>query len=378
MHKTKHRIIILGGYGNFGKRLSELLVTDPEYEILVAGRSVDKAQKLVAKIKKERPDANIEAIRLDWQASDFSEQLTSTKADLLIHVAGPFQTQDYCVAKTCIDSKIHYVDLSDAREFVLNITQLDQAAKEHHVVVVSGASSVPGLSSAVIDAYYPKFGILREIDFGISPGNKVERGHATIAAILDYVGKPFLRLESGEWKTVYGWQNLYKHYYGDNIGMRWHANLDIPDLILFPKRYPSLETVRFHAGLEISFLHWLMWKMSWLRRMKIIKNWGIYSKYISKVSQWFDRLGTDISGMYIHLSGSNLDYQPLDINWTLVAESGDGPYIPVLPSVILVKKILNGMVPTGAQPCLGLFSLEEFNNVSSAWKIYSIVEEKIS
>jgi hypothetical protein len=118
--------------------------------------------------------------------------------------------------------------------------------------------------------------------------------------------------------------------------------------------------------------------MSWLRRMKIIKNWGIYSKYISKVSQWFDRLGTDISGMYIHLSGSNLDYQPLDINWTLVAESGDGPYIPVLPSVILVKKILNGMVPTGAQPCLGLFSLEEFNNVSSAWKIYSIVEEKIS
>lgn len=374
----QHTIIILGGYGNFGKRIAEVLSKDRTLKIIIAGRSIHLAKELVSNLEKENPKAKITALELDWRKEDFAEKLKGSQSKILIHVAGPFQKQDYFVAKTCISLGIHYIDLSDAREFVVNITELDEAAKAKELCVISGASSVPGLSSAVVDAYVGRFGALREIDFGISPGNKVERGHATIAAILEYVGKPFYRLENNQWKTVFGWQNCHKQYYGDNVGMRWHANVDIPDLELFPRRYPTVKTVVFHAGLEISLLHWIMWKMSWLSRYNIVKNWSSYSQFITKISKWFDNLGSDLSGMYVHLSGSNLEYQPLDIYWILVAEQGEGPYIPIIPSVILVNKILNGLVPFGAQPCLGLFTLEEFNDVVAQWKIYSIVEEKIS
>lgn len=375
MHAVKPRILVLGGYGTFGKRICTTLAKDPKLQILIAGRNSHKAMALVTKIIQENSHADVQAYHLDWQAEDFAQKLEQSQAQVVIHSAGPFQGQTYKVAQTCIDLKIHYVDLADGREFVTQISQLDEKAKEMGVVVISGAGSVPGLSSVVVDSFAPKFAILREIDFGVAFGNKIERGDAGVAAILGYTGKPFQRLEMGKWKTVYGWQDLHQHYYGDNLGLRWHGNCDIPDLALFPQRYPTLKTVVFYSGLEVSILHLLLWQMSWLTRVNLIKNWAVFRKAISKMSHWFDHLGTDAGGMYVRMYGSNHRYQPLEVNWVLVAEKGYGPYIPTVPSIILVKKILQGLIAPGAQPCLGMFTIEDFDQVVSSWAIYHTVEE---
>lgn len=375
------RILILGGYGNFGKRVAAMLInrfTDKKaLEIMIAGRHLPIA---IAEAERLQPKSSLKIypLALDWRAADFKQKLQEANPTILIHAAGPFQTQDYTVAKTCIELKIHYIDLSDGREFVNNITTLDELALQNDVVVLSGASSVPGLSSVVIDSYAHKFSDLREIDFGIAPANKAERGSATIEAILGYTGKPFMRLEKGNWKKVYGWQNLHRHYYGDNIGLRLHGNLDIPDLDLLPIRYPSLKTVIFHAGLEVPLLHWFMWHMSWFTRAKLIRNWSRFIRPINAMGHWFDKMGTDCGGMYIHMSGSNHDYQPLDIYWTLVADKGHGPQIPVIPSIIMVGKILDGLIPAGARPCVGLFTLADFDALSRGWDIYYTVQETAS
>lgn len=377
------RILILGGYGNFGKRVAAMLANrfadKDTLEIVIAGRHLSMAQAEAERLRAASKSlAKIHAVELDWRAADFKQKLQDANPLILIHAAGPFQTQDYTVAKTCIELKIHYIDLSDGRDFVNNITTLDEMAKENGVVVLSGASSVPALSSVVIDSFSEKFSDLREIDFGIAPANKAERGSATIEAILGYTGKPFLRLEKGNWKKVYGWQNLHRHYYGDNIGLRLHGNLDIPDLDLLPKRYPSLKTVIFHAGLEVPLLHWFMWHMSWLVRAKLVRNWSRFIRPINAMAHWFDKLGSDCGGMYVHMSGSNHEYQPLDIYWTLVADKGHGPQIPVIPSIIMVSKIIDGLVPAGAQPCIGLFTLADFDVLSRDWDIYYTVQEKAS
>jgi hypothetical protein len=371
------RILILGGYGNFGKRVAALLIKTLNPEIIIAGRDLAKAQAQTALLKMNTT-ANVIPVELDWRSPDFKQKLQAIDPILLVHAAGPFQNQDYSVALACIELKIHYIDLSDGREFVTGITTLDEMAKQNEVVVLSGASSVPALSSVVIDHFALKYSDLREIDFGIAPGNKAERGSATIESILTYTGKPFMRLEKGIWKKVYGWQNLHRHYYGDNLGLRLHGNLDIPDLELLPLRYPSLKTVIFHAGLEVPFLHWFMWHMSWLARAKIIRNWSTFIRPINGIARWFDKLGTDNGGMYIHLSGSNFEYQPLDIYWILVAEKGDGPQIPVIPSVIMATKIIEGLVLPGAKPCMGLFTLADFDKAIKGWDIYYTIQEVVS
>ncbi len=374
-HDAKPSVLVLGGYGNFGQKLSILLAQEPNLHVIVAGRNKQKAQALVDKIVKSNPSASISALALDWLDESFSTALKEANPQILIHTAGPFQGQDYKVANTCIALNIHYLDLSDGREFVTHIVELDERAKANNVAIISGASSVPGISSVVIEHYAKKFGIMREIDFGIAPANKIERGDALIQAILGYTGKPFLRLEKGKWVTVFGWQNVHRHYYGDNLGLRWHANCDIPDLVLLPKKYPMLSTVEFYAGLEVPLLHFGLWGMSWLTRAKVIKNWTYFYKSIAAMSRWFSRSGTDAGGMYIRLAGSSKRYQPLEINWILVAEKGHGPYMPIIPCLILVKKLLQGSVAPGARPCFEMFSLEEFEDVITQWSIYTTVEE---
>src|SRR3546814_8733808 len=75
------------------------------------------------------------------------------------------------------------------------------------VLVVSGASSVPCLTAAVIDAYLPAFARLDAVDYGISAAQHTNRGLATTSAVLSYVGKSMTMLRDGVIKTVYGWED---------------------------------------------------------------------------------------------------------------------------------------------------------------------------
>ena len=48
----------------------------------------------------------------------------------------------------------------------------------------------------------------------------------------------------------------------DATHVRWLGSCDVPDLDLFPLRYPSLRTVAFHAGVASvpgHFAVWLAW-----------------------------------------------------------------------------------------------------------------------
>jgi hypothetical protein len=58
------------------------------------------------------------------------------------------------------------------------------------VLVVSGASSVPCLTAAVIDVYLPAFARLEAVDYGISAAQHTNRGLATTSAVLSYGDRP--------------------------------------------------------------------------------------------------------------------------------------------------------------------------------------------
>src|SRR5258708_12483567 len=88
---------------------------------------------------------------------------------VLIDTVGPFQARDRKLAELCIDLGIHYVDLADGREFVQNVVALNAAAVRHNVLVVSGASTVPALSSAVVEHLAAEFSDVEETTIGIPP-----------------------------------------------------------------------------------------------------------------------------------------------------------------------------------------------------------------
>ncbi|WP_122531355.1 saccharopine dehydrogenase NADP-binding domain-containing protein [Pseudomonas viridiflava] len=139
------KVLIVGAGGNFGSIISRKLSRIPEIELVLVGRS-EQARDLAKELGAEY-----------WQgdalADGFAQVLAQYAVELVVHAAGPFQNQSLNVASACIDYGCHYCDLSDAREFVTKSKALDSSAREKGVAILSGCSSVPTLSSAVIDAY---------------------------------------------------------------------------------------------------------------------------------------------------------------------------------------------------------------------------------
>jgi saccharopine dehydrogenase-like NADP-dependent oxidoreductase len=369
------RVLILGGYGNFGKRIAASLSALNSITVIIAGRNIAKSQQLCQELVAKGAAVAAEAAAIDIYAADFFAELKALSPDLVIHAGGPFQGQDYRVPEACIALGSHYIDLADDRRFVCDISALNERATNSNVLVVAGASSVPGLSSTVIDSFIDHFSRLDEIDFAIAPGNKAERGEATVRGILSYTGHPFPVFTKGKWRQHYGWMSPRRMSFGKVIGKRWLANVDIPDLELFPERYQPVNSVNFQAGLELSLLHLGMVFMALLTKTGMIKNWSAVTKQILKLSDVFKNFGTDIGGMQIIISGLDKNQQPKRINWLLCAENGVGPYIPTLSAIILAKKLITGELDTiGAMPCLGMYTLDEFDAEAGLLGIYHKTE----
>lgn len=369
-------VVVLGGYGNFGKRIVENLAGIKDITIMIAGRDLRKSSALVEKLKGSA-FASLEPLVIDIFAEDFTEQLTTISPFLVIHTSGPFQGQDYRVPKACIECGAHYIDLADDRRFVCDIAELDSQAKEKGVLIVSGASSVPGLSSAVVDSYQNQFSVIESIDLAIAPGNKAERGLATVEAILSYTGHPLNVFREGCWQDVYGWMDSKVKDFGGFVGKRHLANVDVPDLELFPNRYDVTKQVSFQAGLELPILHLTMVGMAYLSKIGLVKNWAPLSKAIVSASNVFLPLGSDKGAMEILVRGKdskNNSGDTKEVKWTLYAPKGNGPYIPTLSIIILARKLLsmkseNTKLKTGAKPCVGLLQLSDFSTAFEALEL---------
>jgi NAD(P)-dependent dehydrogenase (short-subunit alcohol dehydrogenase family) len=352
------RILIIGGYGAFGARAAERLAREPNLKIVVAGRSPEKAAEYAGRLARTAK-TKVAHARMDAMTAT-PEEISALGAKVLVNASGPFQTKDYGLARACVGARCHYVDLADARTFVTGVTCLDREAKAAGTVVISGASSVPGLSSAVVQEFAGEFKRLDAIDIGISPGNSFDPGMATAASILRQVGRPYTRRSGGRDRIAYGWQGLRRHRFPE-LGTRFMSNVEVPDLDLLPARYPSLQTVHFTAGAEVGLFHLGLWGLSWLVRARIVRDLGALAPSLLGVKRRLRFLGSDAGGMFVTLRGLNRENQPREISWHLTARRGHGPYVPATPAVIVAKHLISGQgPPAGARPCFGLFTLSEF------------------
>lgn len=367
------RVVVIGGTGHFGARICRRIVAEAGIQLVVTSRAQDNAAELVKELQAHCPDASVRAARLDQGSASFSADLESLAPDIVVHTAGPYQGQDYRVADACIDCGCHYIDLADGRAFVEGFSRLNESALRRGVLLVSGASTLPGLSSAVIDSLKDQFDEIHTIDISIAPGHRTPRGLGTIAAVLSYCGKPFRVLADGRWVTAYGWQDLRTQRY-PVLGTRLSGACDVPDLGLLPDYVAGVRTVTFHAALEAPWEQLALWLMAWLTRLRVVADWSRFAPAFKRLGKRLMRFGSDRGGMHVRLTGIDKDRNRLVRTWYLTAGQNHGPEIPCTPALILTRKLARNQISKrGAFACLGVVSLAEFEDevrdLDISWRV---------
>ena len=331
-------IMIVGASGVFGSRLVEQLVATGSYDLVLAGRDARKAANLMTSLRARNKPVRFEVF--DRTKPD-PVRLRALAPLVIVDAAGPFQNSSLALAEAAIAAGVHYIDLADARDFVARIHELSDAASAAGVTVISGASSTPALSHAVIDQMVRGWSRIDSILVAISPGNRAPRGLSVVSAILSRVGEPMKVYREARMAEAFGW-SLNERIEIAGVGTRHVALCDTPDLDLLVSRYSPRIAAEFKAGLEFGVMHRGLRLLGFLRSQKLLPPLALLARPIRFIASLFDRYGSDRGGMFIRVTGKYGKNQSVRACWSLAAGQGVGPTVPALPALALIQRIAAG------------------------------------
>lgn len=350
------RVVIVGATGVFGERLASRLSLWPDIELVLAARRLDGLEKLAAAFG-PNARAGIEVAVLD---RDAPEGLAGLRPMVVIDCAGPFQGSDYGLAQAALDAGAHYTDLADGREFVAGFAAaLDAPARQAGRLAVTGASSTPALSHAVIERLTQNWGRIDRLLVGISPGARAPQGLAAVRAITSWTGRPVRVFLAGRWQERPGWGLLRRQAF-PGLGRRWLSLAETPDLDLLPLRFKPGRDALFMGGMELGIMHLGLWLVGGAVRLGLTRS----AAGLARPLQWAAGLvawsGSDAGGMVVEAEGLDACGQPILARWSLCVRRGLGPHVPTLAAAAVVRGLVDGRLQAiGAEPCVGMLSEDE-------------------
>lgn len=348
------RVLVIGAAGVFGSRLCEGLLRNG-FAVVAAGRDRGRAEAVAGRLTAVFPDGAVSVAVLDT-ATLTAADLKATRADIVADMAGPFQGAEPTTARAAVAAGLSYVDLADGRDFVAAFPALDAASKAAGVAALTGCSSTPALSNAVLDRLTEGWREVVSVEAAISPGARAPRGLSVMRAILSWLGRP-VRVYDGAWTTRRGWSGLYRRDFGA-AGRRRVSLCETPDLDLFSARFAPRERALFLAGLEPAAAHLGAWVLAGLVRVLRFDPVPMAGLLV-RLSGWASVVGSDRGAMRVEALGVDGEGRAARAVWRLVAEPGEGPVTPSLPALAAIRAIAAGRVAPGARACVGVLALEE-------------------
>jgi hypothetical protein len=347
MTASVQKILILGGYGTFGRRLAQLLTDDSQLTLVIAGRSLAKAQRLCAELLSL---GTVIPAELD-RARDVEPQLRAIAPDLVVDASGPFQAygeNPYRVVEAAITLGIHYLDLSDGADFVRGIARFDEAARARGVFVLSGVSSCPVLTAAVVRRLSAGMARVESIAGGIAPSPYADIGLNVIRAIASYAGKPVALLRDGRKMPAHAIIDSRSFTIAPPGRLPLYARrfslVEVPDLELLPELWPSLRAVWMGVGTVPEILLRGLNVLAWLVRLRLPPSLLPIAALIHNARtrlSWGEHRG----GMFVTVSGALANGAPVERSWHMIAEGDDGPFVPSMAAEAIIRHCLAGRMP---------------------------------
>ena len=368
--------MILGGYGVFGGRLAELLADCADLELLICGRSLARAEAFCAAY---RGLARPRPLAVDRTA--IAATLRDHSPDLLVDASGPFQDygeERYAVVEACIAAGVDYLDFADAADFVFGVSQFDAAAKAAGVFVLSGVSSFPVLTAAVLRHFAREMEI-HTVQGGVAPSPYAGIGLNVMRAVTGYAGSPVKLRRNG--KPGFGIGLAESRRFTVAVPGRMPLRnirfslVDVPDLQVLPPEHPSMTDIWMGAGPVPEILHRLLNLLAKARAQFRLPSLEPLSPLFHAVLNRL-RFGEHRGGMYVEVAGV-ANGRPKTMSWNLLAEGDDGPFIPSMAIEGIVRGLLEGRHPEpGARAANRALDLADYDRLFKNRTIYTGFREE--
>ena len=366
MKNQRLRLLVIGGYGTFGGRLAELLCREKRISLVIAGRSKSAALSFCHALP---PGASREALTVD-RDGDVARRIEKVNPDIVVDASGPFQSygkDPYRVVKAALATRTHYLDLADSPDFLRGIRQFDATAKAKELVVLSGVSSFPVLSAAMVRDLATDFRCIDSITGGIAPSPYAGVGYNVIRAIAGYAGTGIPVRRRGSEQTARALRETRRFTIAPPgevpLFPRTFSLVDVPDLQLLADEWPEVKDVWMGAAPEPAILHCLLRWFAGLVRLGLLPSLTPLARLIHSTANNV-RWGEHRGGMFVEVRGRDAEGADISRSVHLLAEGHHGLYIPSMAVEAIVRNWLDGRTPgAGARPATAALELSDYGRV---------------
>ncbi len=273
----KKNILIIGGYGLAGRQIAKLLLhANPELNIVLAGRNLQKAEKEAEQINRASATHNVSALQLDAKDKTALKKAFD-QTDFIVNAASIIE-QTSIIVEAVLESGKDYLDtqLSSPNKLGILFQNADQFLEKDICYVTDGGFH-PGLPAALIRYSALQmdeiqkgnvFGALKIklADTGVSRSTQLE----FVDELKHYNTSVY---KEGAWKKQ-SFTETYQFDFGEPFGSAKCLPMFMEEMKVLVEQLPDIKETGFYmAGFNKILDNWLM-PIIFLGISIVPKNWA--------------------------------------------------------------------------------------------------------
>ncbi len=348
------RFLIIGGTGNTGSKIADLLLSKTNSKVIIASRSRENIDKAVRKLKNKYNTDNIDGRVVD--AADKQSLIdTCIGIDLVVVASGTAQYVNL-VAQAALEANVDYLDIQYSSKKIAYLKQIKQDIKKSKRLFITDAGFHPGLPAVLIRHGANKleeiksanvYGAIRQDWQGLSLNIETK-----VEFVKELANFEPLYYKDRKWKraSMMSTRDFKKNDFGPPIGVKMCTPMNFEELKSLPTEISSLESMGFYIAGFNWFIDMILMPIS-LVLMKMFKNFSV--KSIARIMFWSLEQNSKAPFNTVLQLNAIGKRRGKPVNYLLKLSHKDGYWFTAIPVVACLQQYIKGKLPKAGLWCMG-------------------------
>ena len=346
----RDKIIVVGGYGQVGRHVSLELAKRFPQKVIVAGRSIDKANRFAGE-----HNGQFETLQLDIYDAGHGALENAKAAVMCLSPA----SNDF--ANFCIEKGVHYIDISPSNGVAQGIEPLQEKAEQNNVTCVLGVGLASGLSNLLVKELRGAMDALEEVNIHLMLGLGDSHGEDGVRWLLDNMGRDFV---DGSGKRVKPFVDKRKTAFMAPLGERSAYRFNLADQFIAVKTLQTKQAASYfcYDSRAITALVSILQHLGAFRLLRYKSAYRATTKLFGAMLSALRKLGfgTDVYSIKIDAVGMKNGNE----HFCHAAATGhDNALFTAKVAAFVAREMYAGHCPPGVFYMEQLFSLDDLADI---------------